>query len=595
MSFDQIAILILIGTILILFIWGRWRYDLIAFSALLVSVIIGLVPPMEAFSGFGHPAVITVAAVLIISKALSNSGLIDMLAKGLEPAAKRNRSLHVGFIGSVSALLSAFVNNVGALALLMPVALRSASKANRSAGFILMPLAFASILGGTITLIGTPPNIIIANYRANISGTPFSMFDFTPVGAAVAFTGLIFVTFVGWRLIPSARRRKTDTKSLFEIEDYVTELLVPEDCPLIGKGHKQVEQELETMEVEFIGLIRSNQRIHSATWRGKISSGDILVLEAAPDGIDKVVNQFNLELVGSGTEVSDDLKSDDLSLTEAVVSPTGMIENRTARSIRLRNRFGVNLLAVSRQGKPIRTRLHSLRLRAGDVLLLQGTVDQMPTVLGDIGCLPLAERSIRIGKPERAWLSLIVFIGAIVCMSLGLVAAPIALGLAAMTMLFLNFASLKEAYESINWPVIILLGAMIPIGSALETTGSTALIIDWLLSIGDNVSPILVLTILLILTMTLSDIVNNAATAVIMAPIAYGLAERLNVNPDPFLMAVAIGASCAFLTPIGHQNNTLILGPGGYRFSDYWRMGLPLEILIVAVSIPTLLWVWPLS
>lgn len=594
MSFDQIAILILICIILFLFIWGRWRYDLIAFSALLTSVIVGLVPPMEAFSGFGHPAVITVAAVLIISKALSNSGLIDMLAKGLEPAAKRDKSIHIGFIGGISAILSAFVNNVGALALLMPVALRSASKANRSAGFILMPLAFASILGGTITLIGTPPNIIIANYRASITGEPFSMFDFTPVGASVAITGLIFVTFVGWRLIPSGRRRQTDKKSLFEIEDYLTELLIPDECSLIGNGRNQIEQEFEVMEVEFIGLIRSNQRIHSATWRGRISSGDILVLEAAPDGIDKVVSKYNLELVGSGSDVSEDLKSEDFTLTEAVVSPTGMIENRTASSIRLRDRFGVNLLAVSRQGKPIRTRLHTLRLRAGDVLLLQGTIDQMPTVLGDIGCLPLAERSLRIGKPERAWLSLTVFICAIVCMSLGLVAAPIALGLTAMAMLFLNFASLKEAYESINWPVIILLGAMIPIGKALETTGSTALIIDWILSVGNDVSPILVLTLLLILTMTLSDIVNNAATAVIMAPIAFGLAQRLNVNPDPFLMAVAIGASCAFLTPIGHQNNTLILGPGGYRFSDYWRMGLPLEILIVAVSIPTLLWVWPL-
>ena len=318
-------------------------------------------------------------------------------------------------------------------------------------------------------------------------------------------------------------------------------------------------------------------------------------MEAAPEGIDKVVNAYGLELVGSGAEVSDDLKSDDLALVEAVVSPAGMIENRTASGVRLRGRFGVNLLAVSRQGRPIRTRLHTMRLRAGDVLLLQGPVDQMPTILNDIGCLPLAERGLRIGRPERAWLSLVVFVAAIIFMSLGLVAAPIALGLAAMAMLFLNVASLREAYDSINWPVIILLGAMIPIGGALETTGATDLITEAILGIGDGISPILVLTILLIVTMTLSDIVNNAATAVIMAPIALGLAERLQVNADAFLMAVAIGASCAFLTPIGHQNNTLILGPGGYRFGDYWRMGLPLEILIVAVSIPMILWVWPLG
>ena len=595
MLFDQISILALICIILVLFIWGRWRYDLIAFTALLIAVVIGLIPPVEAFTGFGHPAVITVAAVLIISRSLSNSGLIDLLAKGLDPAAKRNRSFHIGSIGGISALLSAFINNVGALALLMPVALKSAAKVKRTPGFILMPLAFSSILGGTITLIGTPPNIIIANYRQNVSGEAFSMFDFTPVGAVVAFVGILFVSFIGWRLIPAARRAKQGEDSLFEIEAYVTELRVLEESTLLGKGRLQIETEFEELEIAFVGLIREHQRIHSATWRGRISPGDILVLEAAPDGIDKVINTYNLELVGSGAEVSEDLKSDEVSLAEAVVSPAGMIENRTASGVRLRGRFGVNLLAVSRQGRPIKTRLHSMRLRAGDVLLLQGPVDQMPTILGEIGCLPLAERSLRIGKPERAWLSLAVFVAAIVFMSTGLIAAPIALGLAAMAMLFLNTTSLREAYDSINWPVIILLGAMIPIGGALETTGATELITSSILSLGHDISPILVLTLLLIITMTLSDIVNNAATAVIMAPIALGLAERLQVNADAFLMAVAIGASCAFLTPIGHQNNTLILGPGGYRFGDYWRMGLPLEVIIVAVSIPMILWIWPLS
>ena len=595
MSFDQIAILALIGAILILFIWGRWRYDLIAFTALLAAVVIGLVEPMQAFAGFGHPAVVTVAAVLIISRALSNSGLIDLLAKGLDPAAERGQSQHIGFIGTVAALLSAFINNVGALALLMPVALKSAAKSGRTPGFILMPLAFASILGGTITLIGTPPNIIIANYRASTGGEAFSMFDFTPVGAVVALAGLLFIAFLGWRLIPAARRAKQADDSLFEIEAYVTELRVPEDSPLLGKGRRQIEREFEKHEVALVGLIREHQHIHSATWRGRLSSADILVLEAAPEGIDKLVSTYGLEMVGSGAEVSDDLKFDEVALVEAVVSPAGMIENRTASGIRLRGRFGVNLLAVSRQGRPIKTRLHTMRLRAGDVLLLQGPVDQMPTILGDIGCLPLAERGVRIGRPERAWLSLAVFVAAIICMSLGLIAAPIALGLAAMAMLFLNVASLREAYDSINWPVIILLGAMIPIGGALESSGATDLITASILSVGDGLSPIVVMTILLIVTMTLSDIVNNAATAVIMAPIAYGLAERLQVNADAFLMAVAIGASCAFLTPIGHQNNTLVLGPGGYRFGDYWRMGLPLEILVTAVSIPMILWIWPLT
>jgi di/tricarboxylate transporter len=498
---------------------------------------------------------------------LSNSGLIDLLTKRIEPAAAGHPTLHIGLLGGIAAVLSAFINNVGALALLMPVALRSAAKAKRSPGAILMPLAFASILGGVVTLIGTPPNIIIASFRADLAGEPFAMFDFAPVGLPVAVIGALFVALLGWRLIPRARRAGHAPEELFDIEAH---------------------------DAALVGLIRGAQRIHTATWRGRVSEDDILVIEAPPDGIDKVVKKLGLELVGSGAEVAEDLKSDDVEVIEAVVSPGGMIENRTPGGLRLPIRYGVNLLGVSRQGSPIRSRLRTLRLRAGDVLLLQGPADQFSATLAALGCLPLAERGVQVGRPQRAWLSAAVFAAAIACTSGGLVSPPIALGLAAMAMLFLNVSSLREAYDSINWPVIVLLGSMIPIGGALETTGTTELITNAILGVGDSLSPVVVLVVLLVVTMTLSDIVNNAATAVIMAPIGVGLASRLQVNPDAFLMAVAIGASCAFLTPIGHQNNTLVMGPGGYRFGDYWRMGLPLEVIIVAVSVPLILLVWPL-
>jgi len=594
MTYEQIAILALMALILVLFIWGRWRYDLVAFTGLLVAVVLGLVEPAEAFQGFGHPAVVTVAAVLILSGALANSGLISLLTRQIEPAASRDPMVHIGLLGVISATLSAFINNVGALALLMPVAIRSSNKAGRAAGLVLMPLAFMSILGGVVTLIGTPPNIIIANYRAEISGEPFAMFDFAPVGAPVALIGVLFVALVGWRLIPKARRAATKEDSLFDIDDYVTEARVPEEADIIGHGRRQIETLFNEHQASLVGLIRKGQRIHSAVWRGRISAGDILVIEAAPDGINDIVQALGLELVGTGKEVSGELGSGDLAVVEAVVSPGGRIENRTAAGASLRSRYGINLLAVSRQGNPVRGRLQNFRFRAGDVLLLQGQAEQLPAILASLGCLPLAERGIQIGKPERAWASVAIFAAAIGCTSFGLISAPIALGLAAMAMLFLNFTSLREAYDSINWPVIVLLGAMIPIGGALETSGTTDLITDLILGAGNAFSPVLVLTILLIVTMTLSDIVNNAATAVIMAPISVGLADRLSVNPDAFLMAVAIGASCAFLTPIGHQNNTLVMGPGGYHFSDYWRMGLPLEIIIVAVSVPLILVVWPL-
>jgi len=316
MTYEQIAILALMALILVLFIWGRWRYDLVAFTGLLVAVVLGLVEPAEAFQGFGHPAVVTVAAVLILSGALANSGLISLLTRQIEPAASRDPMVHIGLLGVISATLSAFINNVGALALLMPVAIRSSNKAGRAAGLVLMPLAFMSILGGVVTLIGTPPNIIIANYRAEISGEPFAMFDFAPVGAPVALIGVLFVALVGWRLIPKARRAATKEDSLFDIDDYVTEARVPEEADIIGHGRRQIETLFNEHQASLVGLIRKGQRIHSAVWRGRISAGDILVIEAAPDGINDIVQALGLELVGTGKEVSGELGSGDLRSEE---------------------------------------------------------------------------------------------------------------------------------------------------------------------------------------------------------------------------------------------------------------------------------------
>ena len=594
MSVDQMTMLALLAGILALFVWGRWRYDLVAFSALLLTVVLGLVEPVAAFQGFGHPAVITVAAVLILSRALSGSALIALLSQHLDQHGGRRASVQIGALGGITSILSAFINNVGALALFMPVALRAARRAEHAPGLVLMPLAFAAILGGLVTLIGTPPNIIVATYRAETTGEAFAMFDFAPVGLPVAMVGVLFVAFIGWRLIPRARREGGPAPRIIEIDDYLTELRVPPGSSLVGKGPRQLQAIFEAQSAQLLELIRERERVPLTAWRGRVKRGDILVVGAAPEDIAETIQTLDLELVGAAPKDARPSGSEDLALVEAVVSPEGMIERRTASGLSLRSRYGLDLLAVSRQGRRIRGRLHTVRFRAGDVLLIQGPESQMPALLARLGCLPLVDRGIRIGGTGQAWAPVGIFVAAMAAASVGLVAPPIALGIAAMAMLFLKVISLREAYDSINWPVIVLLGSMLPIGGALETTGTTALITDAILGSGEALSPVLVLVLVMVVTMTLSDIVNNAATAVIMAPIGVGLAERLGTNADPFLMAVAIGASCAFLTPIGHQNNTLVMGPGGYRFGDYWRMGLPLELLIVALSIPLILVVWPL-
>ncbi|MEE9300754.1 MAG: SLC13 family permease [Alphaproteobacteria bacterium] len=593
MTNGQIIIFAILGGVLVFFAWGRWRYDLTAFTALLVGVLTGVVPMEEAFRGFGHPAVITVAAVLVISRALSNSGAVDLVARFVAPATERHAVAHIGVLGALAAGLSAFMNNVGALALLLPVALRSAAKTGRSPAMILMPLSFASILGGLATLIGTPPNIIVATYRAEVEGEAFGMFDFTPVGGVVALAGLLFVTLIGWRLIPKARREKKSPEELFDIADYVTEARVPEGSSILGQSLGEAENMAEKQEATIIGLIRGERRLFGPNRRWRIKTGDVLVIEAPPEAIDKVVTAMGLELVGSDEDILKDLKSEDWTLMEVVVTPRSRIERRTAGGLHLRSRYGVNLLAVSREGRPVRSRLKSFRFRAGDVLLLQGNKNEMPEIVGELGCLPLAERHLQLGRRKWIWVSIAIFAVAVLGATFGLITPAIALAVAVAALVLLNIVSPEEAYRSVDWSVIILLGAMIPIGGAMVATGATELIASAIHDIAGGVSPVVVLVLLLIVTMTLSDVINNAATAVVMAPIAVGIAAEMGASPDPFLMAVAVGASCAFLTPIGHQNNMLIMGPGGYRFGDYWRMGLPLELVVVAVATPLILLIWP--
>jgi di/tricarboxylate transporter len=589
----QIISLAILGGALVLFVWGRWRHDVVALIALAAGLVTGLVPGSEAFTGFGHPAVITVAAVLVISRAMSNAGAVDVLLRYVTPLAGRP-SIHIGGLGGISAVLSGFINNVGTLALMMPVAIKSAASAGRSPGSILMPISFAAILGGLLTLIGTPPNIIVAAYRADALGEPFHMFDFTPVGAPVALAGLFFVAVVGWRLIPKARREHNAPDELFDIKDYLTEARVKEDSKIAGKLLREVEELAAELNATVIGVVRDERRILRPTWRGAIEANDILILEAAPDSIDKVATKLGLSLVDEHKEVGETLRSDEVGLVEAVVTAGSVMEGRTAQSLQLRSGHGVKLLGVSRQGRSTRGRLKNFNFRAGDVLLLQGDSEQMPGTLAELGLLPLAERDLQIGKRRKLLVALGVFGAAIMCAALGLVSAPVALTLAALAMILFNVITPREAYKNIDWSVIVLMGALMPVGAALEASGTTGLIAHAILFVSGNAAPIVALGLVLVVTMTLSDVINNAATAVVMAPISLGVASALGVNPDAFLMAVAIGASCAFLTPIGHQNNALIMGPGGYRFGDYWRMGLPLEVVIVAVSLPMILLVWPL-
>lgn len=576
---------------LALFIHGRIRYDVVALVALLVVAIAGLVPEASIFAGFGHPAVITVAAVLVISRGLLNAGVVDLIARWMTKAGQNPVRQLAALMLAVTAA-SAFMNNVGALALLMPVAIRMARKGGHSPSILLMPLAFGSLLGGLTTLIGTPPNIIIAAFRNDVKGLPFGMFDFTPVGLGVALAGGLFIVLLGWRLVPQ-RAPKGGSGDLFAVEEYSTELLVPEDSPLAGRALYDLKQVADA-DVVVMMLIRDKRRRVAPSGMDRVRAGDVLVVEADPEDLKEFMDAAGLELAGSEKIETDEAGSNDVSLMEVVVTPDAPIVNQTARSLNMRWRYGLNLLAVARRGARLRRRLGRIRFQPGDILLLQGPENSLRRALPELGCLPLAERDLQLGKPRRLLLSVGLFGAALALATAGLLSIQLALLGAAVLMVLAGLLSLKEVYASIDWPIIVLLGAMIPVGEALELTGGAQTIAGGLLALGQQLPPAVTLGMVMVATMFLSDLVNNAAAAVLMAPIAINVAAGLGVNADPFLMAVAIGASCAFLTPIGHQSNTLVMGPGGYHFGDYWRMGLLLELIILAVGLPLLLLFWPL-
>ncbi|MEQ9258770.1 MAG: SLC13 family permease [Roseovarius sp.] len=590
MTTEQMILFALFGGVFGMLLWGKYRYDIVAFSALMLGVVLGVVPSDEAFSGFGHPATLVVALVLVVSAGLVRSGAVYLITRTLVDSS-RNLGAHIAIMGGVGGVLSAFMNNVAALALLMPVDIQTARKAKRAAGLSLMPLSFATILGGMATLIGTPPNIIIASIREESLGAPFRMFDFAPVGGLTAIAGLVFVALIGWRLIP---QREDAVLEASEIAEYIAELTVPEKSDLIGKRLIELSEAADKSDVAILGVVRDGKRRYGAAINTTLRAGDVLVLEAKPDALDEF--RAALSLAFSDKEREEHLKAegDGLDLLEVVVPQSSRLVGKTAQSVGLHWRQQTVLMGISRQGRKITSQVRNTPIEAGDILLLLVPKATGHDVTEWLGALPLADRGLAVTQDQKTWLAIGLFGAAVFAASIGWLYLPIALGIVVMAFVLTKVLPLNELYSHIEWPVVVLLGSMIPLGAALEDVGGTELIAGTLVGLTNGLPAWAILTVLMVVTMTLSDVLNNTATTIVAAPVGIQMAQSLDVSPDPFLMAVAVAASSAFLTPIGHKNNTLILGPGGYKFGDYWRMGLPLEILVVAVSIPAILVFWPL-
>ena len=595
MTADQATILVVLVLTVAMFLWGRWRHDMVALGALLACVVFGLVPADQAFAGFGHPAVITVACVLVLSRALQDSGLMEVIVHRYLPTSLGAAST-IAALTIATALPSAIMNNVGALALVMPMAIQIAPKKGLSVGKLLMPVSFGSLLGGMITLIGTPPNLIVSGFRAKEAGQGFSMFDFTPVGLAVSAAGILFLAVLGWRLVPSRQRIG---KEEFATGGYLTEVTVPEHSIAEGLTIREVEARLDSAGAQITAFIRNEIRVTAPRPTRKVMAGDLLVIEADPKSLTAALSILGLKLAEAvsgaglpGGQARDDNR--EATLAEVAVMPDSWLIWRSAAQLRMRSSFGINLLALSRQGRHSTARLRSMPIEAGDVLLLQGYPDAITEFANRFGCVPLAERTLTIPDRQQAGMALLIMAIAIALTAIGVLQPAIAFAGALLASMALRTIPLRKVYESVDWPLIVLLGALIPVAGAMGSTGAADLVARTVVGNLAQSHPGWALALLLILTMLLTDFMNNAATAAVMCPIALGIAQSAGVNPDPFLMAVAVGASCAFLTPIGHQNNLLIMGPAGFRFGDYWRTGLPLDVIVVAVAVPTILWVWPM-
>lgn len=586
--YQQTAILVLLGIGLIMFIKDRFRYDVVALFLMIAIIVLGIIPYEEALANFGHPAVVIVGAMFIMSNALVYSGIIDLIVSRISFLHERP-VLSLFCLIVLVALISGFVNNIGALAMVMPIALHLAQKSNTPIAFYLLPIAFASHLGGYLTLIGTPRNILISEYREAATGTPFSMFDFTYVGGAIAVAGIVFITLYAWKFFPRKSTAGTNTPI---VRDYVTEVSLTNDSKVlnlsVAKFHTKVRD-----QVTLVNIFRNNTPL-TFTDATLLHEDDVLCLRGNETSLSLIIEKFKLHLTGLRAFEKHVTNADDYISLEVVVPPYAKIANRSWNDIRLQDRFGTNFIGLFRRNFNPLQPLAQTKIHGNDILLLQGRSESVMSTVNAFSLLPLANSTAHLGRTTTILATLSIVLGAIVVATFSVIPLPIVFLLAVALLIGSNLISLRTAYDSIDWPVLMLIAGMITLGDGLVASGAADSLSSGILVLSETLSPVAILVVVLVASMLMSDFINTTASAVIMGPIAVLIATGIGVSVDPFLIAVAIGASSAFLTPVGHESNALVMQKGGYRFSDFTKIGLPLELIIIAVSIPLILIVWPL-
>ena len=590
MTLPQGEAFAILAVMLALFASDRLRYDLVGGLALIAAALTGIVPPDKVFEGFSNPVIIIIASVLVLSRAIELSGVVEAVIRRIIGNTK-STSVQLAVLTTSVAGLSAFMKNVGTLGIFMPIAIQIAERSGRPPSRYLMPLAFGSLVGGTMTLIGTGPNLIISTVRQELEGKPFRLFDFSPVGVPLTIVGVLFLS-VGWRLIPQTRRRPSQDPQI-SIETYTSEATIPPNSWLAGKTVQDLE-EMSDGEAAVTSIVRKDGHRYIANGRSQLIPGEIIVLQIDPAALQPLLDRTGLKPY-SAEEAKELLAKDDpVESVEAIVTADSPIIGQSPQSLRIRRRFETSILAISRGGQTIRTRVQQTTFEAGDIIVIQGQQKTLADTLVQLSCVPLAGQGRKLGGRRRGLLPIGILLAVMILVSLRAVSADVAFFGAAVLVVLLNLITPKQAYEAIDWPVIVMLGSLIPVGEALKLTGASGLIGDALTRVATHLPDSLALGLVLVVSMLVTPFLHHAAAVLVMGPVAFTLAHNLHYQPDAFLMAVALGASSDFLSPIGHQNNALVMGPGGYRFGDYWRLGLPLSILVAVLGTILIRMAWPL-
>lgn len=592
LTLPQILSFSVIALMMAAFVWGRFRYDLVAAGSLLLALAVGVVPMDKAFSGFSDDIVIIVGSALLVSAGVARSGIMEFAIQRLAPNVSSVRA-QLALLVITVAVLSAFVKNIGALAIMIPIAFQFARRSNVSPSAFLMPMAFASLLGGLMTQIGTSPNIVVSRLRGELTGTPFTMFDFTPVGLALTVMGCIFLILFYW-LVPQRERQDVSLHEALDIKNYAAEARVTKDSTVVDKSLGELLK-IAAGDTVITSILRSEGLRIAPLPDAVLRVDDILLIEGSQDALDRLVAQSKLSLGDNRKPAKQNGAGSEMTAIEAVIGESSSLIGWSAQRLLLYDRFNVNLLAVSRKGERLDQRLGSITLRLGDVVVLQGNKNTLPEFLREFSLLPLVERPVLLGSVRRGIVPVLILLAAMGSTALGLLPVQVAFFAAAVMMVLFKVIPVRDIYRSLDGPILVMLAALIPVSDSLRHTGATDVIASALAEFGHTLPSYGALGLILVAAMAVTPFLNNAATVLVMAPIAAGFAQNLGYRPEAFLMAVAIGAGCDFLTPIGHQCNTLVMGPGGYRFSDYPRLGLPLSLLVIVVAVPLLMIVWPMQ